>query len=128
MTEMNDIDEERYYGNTEYKLQITCKSKTLNKTQQKKMTGGEKSRMSYNNDERLVKLTTQMKFRLQEGAGEAFYVIGVGDKGDATGISKEYMEASLRNLHKMSTTLEAHIKIVYLNKGRYGEIVKIRVN
>ena len=103
-TVMSDIDEERYYGNTEYKLKLT-----------------------HTSSERLVRLTTQMKFRVQEGTGEAFYVIGVGDKGEATGITNEDMEASLRNLHKMATTLSADITILTANKGRNGEVVKVRI-
>lgn len=100
----DDIEEERYYGNTEYKLKLT-----------------------QSNPERILRLTTQMKFRLQEGSGEAYYVIGIGDKGESIGIAKEEMEASLRTLHKMASTLELDISIVYITKGRHGEIVKVKV-
>uniref|UniRef100_A0A7S3K7Q7 Uncharacterized protein n=1 Tax=Euplotes crassus TaxID=5936 RepID=A0A7S3K7Q7_EUPCR len=103
-TVTSDIEEERYYGNTEYKLKL-----------------------AQSTPERILRLTTQMKFRLQEGSGEAYYVIGVGDKGESIGIDKKEMEASLRILHKMATTLELEISIVYINKGRHGEIVKVKV-
>lgn len=36
-------------------------------------------------------LTTQMKFRLAEGFGEAYYRIGVEDNGRPTGLCKEDM-------------------------------------
>ena len=76
---LSDLDEERYYGNTEYKLRLNqCTA------------------------DRIVRLTTQMKFRIQEGNGEAFYVVGAGDKGEATGITTEEMESSLKNLNKMA--------------------------
>jgi hypothetical protein len=76
---LSDLDEERYYGNTEYKLRLNqCTA------------------------DRIVRLTTQMKFRIQEGNGEAFYVVGAGDKGEATGITTEEMENSLKNLNKMA--------------------------
>lgn len=101
---MEDIDAERYYGNTEYKLMLT-----------------------HTSPERLLRLTTQMKFRLQEGNGEAFYYIGVGDNGEATGISTEDMDTSLRILHKMATTLNVEIFVRSVNKGRKGEIVKVMV-
>jgi len=101
---MEDIVEERYYGNTEYKLMLT-----------------------HTSPERLLRLTTQMKFRLEEGSGEAFYYIGVGDNGEATGISTEDMETSLRILHKMASTLNVEIFIRSVNKGRKGEIVKVMV-
>lgn len=101
---MEDIVEERYYGNTEYKLKLT-----------------------HTSTERILRLTTQMKFRIQEGNGEAFYMIGVGDNGEATGISTEEMEVSLRILHKMAMTLKVQILVRSVNKGRKGEIVKVMV-
>jgi GTPase len=101
---LSDLNEERYYGNTEYKL-----------------------RLNHCSSERIVRLTTQMKFRIQEGTGEAFYVIGAGDKGEATGITTKEMEDSLRNLHKMASTLKANLTVVNVYKGRIGEIVRIRV-
>jgi len=103
-TVMKNINEERYFGNTEYKLKLT-----------------------QSNNERILRLTTQMKFRIQEGSGEAFYMIGVGDKGEATGIPTDEMEISLRKLHKMATVLGAEISIISVKKGQEGEIVKVRV-
>ena len=101
---MSDIEEERYYGNTEYKLMLSNKSA-----------------------DRIARLTTQMKFRMQEGNGEAFYVIGVADSGEAVGIPAQEMEESLRTLFKMSTSLNAELFIRSVNKARNGEIVKVRV-
>lgn len=102
---MGDIAPERYYGNTEYKLKLT-----------------------HPTPDKIVRRSTQMKFRLQEGSGEAFYVIGVGDKGEAIGITHKEMEVSLRTLHKMAYTLAAELTIISVSKGRTGEIVKVRVN
>ncbi|EGD78764.1 hypothetical protein PTSG_11779 [Salpingoeca rosetta] len=48
--------------------------------------------------ERLVHLTTQMKWRLAEGGGEAIYQIGVGDDGSLHGLSVADLEASLETL------------------------------
>lgn len=101
---MADLEEERYYGNTEYKLMLKNKS-----------------------DDRIARLSTQMKFRLQEGNGEAFYVIGAADDGSAVGITSDEMEESLRTLFKMATNIDAEITIVSINKGRNGEIARIRV-
>jgi hypothetical protein len=101
---LSDLDEEKYFGNTEYKLRLNqCTA------------------------DRIVRLTTQMKFRLQEGKGEAFYVIGAGDKGEATGITTEVMESSLKNLNKMAWNLDAKLTVRSVNKGRVGEIVRVRV-
>lgn len=102
---IGDIPAERYYGNTEYKLMLT-----------------------HPTADKIVRRSTQMKFRLQEGSGEAFYVIGAGDKGEAIGITQKDMEASLRTLHKMAHTLTAELTLISVSKGRKGEIVKVRVN
>lgn len=101
---IEDIEPERYFGNTEYKLKLT-----------------------HTSPERIIRLTTQMKFRLQEGNGEAFYVIGAGDNGEALGINAEEMEISLRILHKMATELNAELFVRSVSKGRIGEIVKVMV-
>ena len=42
-------------------------------------------------DDRVDQLTTQMKFRLAEGFGEAYYRIGVEDNGKPTGLAREDM-------------------------------------
>ena len=39
-------------------------------------------------DDRLDHLTTQMKFRIGEGGGEAYYRIGVEDDGKAIGLDQ----------------------------------------
>lgn len=45
---------------------------------------------------------TQMKWRLQEGRGEAVYQIGVEDNGLLVGLAEEEMRASLKTLHRMA--------------------------
>jgi len=44
--------------------------------------------------ERLQELASQMKYRLEEGDGEAFYVIGVSNEGEIIGLSKSELEES----------------------------------
>ena len=39
-------------------------------------------------DTRIDELTTQLRFRLSEGDGECFYIIGVKDNGVLDGISE----------------------------------------
>lgn len=51
---------------------------------------------------RFEHLATQMKWRLQEGRGEAVYQIGVEDDGMLVGLSEEDMRASLKTLYKMA--------------------------
>jgi len=70
--EIEHLPQEDDYGNVEYKLKLV-----------------------HPNQERIEQLTTQMKFRLQEGNGEAKYVIGVEDDGTAKGLNKQEMYRSL---------------------------------
>lgn len=51
---------------------------------------------------RFEHLVTQMKWRLQEGAGEAIYEIGVQDCGTFIGLKKNELHASMTTLKKMA--------------------------
>eukprot|EP00056_Hartaetosiga_gracilis_P013225 m.216809 g.216809 ORF g.216809 m.216809 type:complete len:596 (-) comp13810_c0_seq5:2845-4632(-) len=57
--------------------------------------------------ERLVHLTTQMKWRLAEGGGEAIYQIGVGDDGSLHGLSVDELQLSLHTLATMAERVGA---------------------
>ena len=74
-----NLPPENDYGDTEYKLKL------CNMTMFK-----------------LDKRTTQMRFRLVEGHGTAFYEIGVHDNGDLIGISFEECCHSMLALFYMS--------------------------
>ena len=52
---------------------------------------------------------TQMKWRLQEGQGEAIYEIGVEDNGVLAGLTDHEMKASMDTLNTMATRLRFHI-------------------
>lgn len=62
MPEMYEQEDD--HGNREYKLKLVNPSV-----------------------DRIEHLTTQMKFRLAEGNGEAFYEIGLEDNGNPLGLS-----------------------------------------
>lgn len=49
-------------------------------------------------EDRLDHLATQMKFRILEGFGEAYYRIGVEDDGKALGLDKQEMYESLKTI------------------------------
>uniref|UniRef100_A0A8C7STS2 Tr-type G domain-containing protein n=1 Tax=Oncorhynchus mykiss TaxID=8022 RepID=A0A8C7STS2_ONCMY len=51
---------------------------------------------------RFEHLATQLKWRLQEGRGEAVYQIGVEDNGLLVGLSEGDMRASLKTLRRMA--------------------------
>ncbi|XP_033859487.1 GTP-binding protein 2-like isoform X1 [Acipenser ruthenus] len=76
-------------GNIEYKLKL------VNPTQY-----------------RFEHLVTQMKWRLQEGRGEAVYQIGVEDNGLLVGLSEEDMRASLKTLRRMAEKVGADITVI----------------
>ncbi|KAF7667937.1 hypothetical protein LDENG_00039270 [Lucifuga dentata] len=76
-------------GNIEYKLKL------VNPTQY-----------------RFEHLATQMKWRLQEGRGEAVYQIGVEDNGMLVGLSEEDMRASLKTLHRLAEKVGADITVL----------------
>ncbi|ESO96458.1 hypothetical protein LOTGIDRAFT_159869 [Lottia gigantea] len=61
---------------------------------------------------RLEHLVTQMKWRLEEGHGEAIYEIGVEDNGILAGLNDSDLEASLETLDTMSSRLGASLTIL----------------
>jgi GTPase len=61
---------------------------------------------------RLEHLVTQMKWRLQEGQGEAIYQIGVEDCGLLAGLTDDEMKASLETLNTMASKLGATLSIL----------------
>lgn len=61
---------------------------------------------------RFEHLVTQMKWRLQEGEGEAIYEIGVEDNGVLAGLQKPELEGSVSTLKKMAQKLGATITIL----------------
>lgn len=98
------IIEEDDYGDTEYKLKLVDSS-----------------------SERLQHLTTQMKFRLEEGNGEAYYRIGYEDDGNAMGLNKEDLLLSLSTLCYLSMQLKADIVILAIKTGQNGKVADITV-
>ncbi|KAF6736950.1 GTP-binding protein 2 [Oryzias melastigma] len=87
-------------GNIEYKLKL------INPTQY-----------------RFEHLATQMKWRLQEGRGEAVYQIGVEDNGMLVGLSEEDMRASLKTLHLLAEKIGADITILRQREVDYDSDV-----
>lgn len=57
--------------------------------------------------DRIMRLTGQLKHRIEEGNGEAIYEIGVEDNGFARGISRGDLDISLENLRTMANSLKA---------------------
>ena len=102
--EKKKFDIEYDYGNVEYKLKL-CDV----------------------NMERIVELTSQMNFRLQEGSGECYYIIGIEDNGNNLGISKEELEISLSVINTIAINLGCKTKITKLIEGKEGLIAEMYI-
>ncbi|KDR73128.1 hypothetical protein GALMADRAFT_251691 [Galerina marginata CBS 339.88] len=76
-------------GNVEYKLQLLNPSAA-----------------------RFARLVTQMKWRLLEGGGQAYYELGVADSGDLIGLPREELEQSLETLEMMAGEIGASVIVV----------------
>jgi GTPase len=57
----------------------------------------------------LIKRTTQMKYRIYEGSGEAFYLIGVTDDGILLGLNENEYKESIANLEKISKNIDCYV-------------------
>ncbi|KAI0646035.1 hypothetical protein C8Q79DRAFT_641790 [Trametes meyenii] len=76
-------------GNVEYKLKLTNISNT-----------------------RFARLVTQLKWRLLEGGGQAYYELGVADSGALIGLSRADLEESLATLEMMAGEIGASVIVV----------------
>ncbi|OBZ77978.1 hypothetical protein A0H81_01790 [Grifola frondosa] len=76
-------------GNVEYKLKLTHISPA-----------------------RFARLVTQLKWRLLEGGGQAYYEIGVADCGALIGLSRADLEESLETLEMMAGEIGASVIVV----------------
>ncbi|KAG5182256.1 GTP binding protein 2 [Tribonema minus] len=62
--------------------------------------------------ERIVHLSTQMNWRLNEGHGTAVYMIGYTDDGEPTGLAPRELGASLKTLRAIAAAARAEIVTV----------------
>lgn len=92
------------YGNIEYKLKVIT-----------------------NDKKRIEQLASQMKWRMNEGLGEAIYYIGINDEGDIDGILDDDYIQTIRNLSKITKIIDAKIGEVDKNNldGKFYYIIKI---
>lgn len=76
-------------GNVEYKLQLLNPSPA-----------------------RFARLVTQLKWRLLEGGGQAYYELGVADSGELVGLPRVDLESSLDTLEMMAGEIGASVIVV----------------
>jgi elongation factor 1-alpha len=72
--------------------------------------------------DKIEKLSSQLKWRMNEGNGEALYIIGINDNGYPEGISNEELKESYINLEKMAKIIGGIVSIICKRKGRNGNI------
>ena len=92
-------------GNIEYKCIFNIKSK-----------------------DRLDRYITQLNYRINEGQGEAIYLIGVSDLGQVIGLSDEIIEFNIDIITYMSKKLKSSISLIIRgqHKGNKFLIIKIK--
>tara|TARA_Y200000002_G_scaffold372360_1_gene370057 strand:- start:840 stop:2186 length:1347 start_codon:yes stop_codon:yes gene_type:complete len=95
------LEPEVEYGNKEYKLKIINKE-----------------------NDRLEKLASQLKWRLNEGNGEALYYIGVNDDGSVVGLNSDELKETIMNIKKMCEKINS--KIISTQKINKYYVLKIR--
>ncbi len=81
----------------------------------------------FNNNLRINRLTTQLKFRLYEGEGKAIYNLGYSDDGEPVGILYDDMLASLKNLHVICDELGAVLKNFRVFQGISGYCANVYI-
>lgn len=77
---------------------------------------------------RLEKLATQMKYRLSEGLGEAFYEVGVADSGEPIGVTREELQVTIENLRRAGLKISAACKILRVQErdGKFTAELLVR--
>jgi hypothetical protein len=101
---MKEWDDEQEFGNTEYKLKL-CR-----------LTA-----------ETIQHRVTQMEFRLREGYGECFYIIGVEDNGNPLGIKDADLKESIEALNHMTKLIGAKMTVLNFYQGKKGKLAEIKI-
>ena len=99
------LPKENDYGDTEYKLKLIDIS-----------------------SDKKFKLASQMKYRIDQGNGISYYIIGVNDLGTLVGISiKEFIE-TWHNLYDISKNLEYDFKLYSIKKNNNLYLAKFKIS
>jgi len=62
--------------------------------------------------ERIARLEGQIRWRLNRGGGECFYVIGITNEGILRGITREHYDESVANLRSITASMNADLNVV----------------
>lgn len=99
---MKYLSKEEEEGNIEYKLKV-----------------------AHPTNDRLEELASQIRYRLAEKGGEAFYILGVSDSGEPLGLNDEELRTSLENVKRAAELAGAKVSIIREARGKRGKIVEL---
>jgi elongation factor 1-alpha len=77
--------------------------------------------------DRIDRLATQMRYRLAQGGGEAFYELGVSDDGELIGIEENSLQSVLSTFDRVAKLANAEWRITRREKGRIGDVLEIHL-
>ena len=77
------------------------------------------------NEEKAERLAAQMLYRLNEGHGEAFYILGLSDDGEPVGLSEEELMKSIENLKIIAQKAGASMQIIRTVLGEKGAVAEV---
>lgn len=98
------MEPENQLGNTEYKLRLVNVPAN-----------------------RLEEIATQLKYRLEEGMGEAIYEIGVTDEGEIVGLKSVDKEESLVTLSRAAEKIGAKSTLIREVDGKAGKALEVLI-
>jgi elongation factor 1-alpha len=79
------------------------------------------------NMDRIDRLATQMRYRLAQGGGEAFYELGVSDDGELIGIEEGSLQNVLSTFDRVAKLANAEWRITRKERGRIGDVLEIHL-
>lgn len=77
--------------------------------------------------DRIQRLASQMKYRMEKGDGEAVYFLGVDDDGNLVGLTDDKMDESLFVLEKVVHSIDAKINDIQKQDAGEGTVAKVLV-
>ncbi len=77
--------------------------------------------------DRIQRLASQMKYRMEKGDGEAVYFLGVDDDGNLVGLTDAKMDESLFVLEKVAHSIDAKINDIQKQDAGEGTVAKVLV-
>ena len=77
--------------------------------------------------DRLDRLVTQMRYRLAQGGGEAFYELGVSDSGELVGLGEEQVREVLAVFDRVAKSAGAEWRVTRRVRGKEGDVLEVHV-